>query len=594
MKAVILAAGLGSRLNHPGLPKPLHRVAGESIIARALRLAESRGVAEAVVVVGHLGESIESALGESCGRMKIRYVWSDAYRSTNNAYSLWLAREYLDDDLFLLDGDVLFEEELLERLEEAGCPAVSAVSAWRPNLDGTVAIVRPDMSVLRMEEWRGRPPAARPDAFKTVNIHLLRKQFVIDAFLPALDAMISAGGSAGYYEAALAALIGAGHEVRAVDCTDLRWQEVDDVSDEIAADIAFAAAPARLELLAGQHGSFWRHGVVDHALLVNAYFPPAELLAAMGAELADAVTSYPAGQQTCCRLVSGVVGDRPERLAVANGASELIKPLARLLGRAMIVVPNFNEYESVPWAGGACAYPLAAPGFRLDVADLAARMTARECGVAVLTSPGNPTGTAVSREAIAELCVRLRAAGQRVLLDESFVDFAPPGQSMAPELGRHPNLVIVKSLSKAYGVGGLRLGYLQASDPELVRAVRAELAIWNVNGVAESFLRLLPRFQAPFLRSCDQVRADVARLQAQLAAVPGTLCSDSAANFAFARLPAGRLAGDVALELFTRHRILVKDCSGKTMPDGGRWIRVASRTRAENDSLVGSLRSIIG
>lgn len=594
MKAVILAAGLGSRLNHPGLPKPLHRVAGETIIARALRLAESRGAAEAVVVVGHLGESIESAVGESCGRMKVRYVWSAAYRSTNNAYSLWLAREYLDDDLLVLDGDVLFEEDLLKRLEDAGCPAASAVAAWRPNLDGTVAVVRPDMSVLRMEDWRGHPGPARPDAFKTVNIHLLRKQFVIDAFLPALDALIAAGGSTGYYEEALAALIDAGHDVRAVDCTDLRWQEVDDVSDEIAADIAFAAAPDRLELLSGQHGSFWRHDVVDHSLLVNAYFPPPQLLAALGAELADAVTSYPAGQQTCCRLVSGIVGERPGRLAVANGASELIKPLARLLGRAMIVVPNFNEYESVRWAGGACAYPLAAPDFALDVRDLAAQVTARDCGVAVLTSPGNPTGRAVSRADIAELCARLRAAGKRVLLDESFVDFAPPGQSMAADLDLHPNLVIVKSLSKAYGVGGLRLGYLQAGDAELVRAVRAELAIWNVNGVAESFLRLLPRFQGPFLRSCDQVRADVARLQAQVAAIPGTLCRGSAANFVFARLPAGHRAGAVALELFTRHRILVKDCSGKTMPDGGRWIRVASRTRAENDALAGSLRAIIG
>ena len=181
-----------------------------------------------------------------------------------------------------------------------------------------------------------------------------------------------------------------------------------------------------------------------------------------------------------------------------------------------------------------------------------------------------------------------------VLLDESFVDFAgPPAGSLLPDLAEHPNLVVVKSVSKVYGVGGLRLGFSATANPGLARWIADRLPIWNVNGLAEEFLRLLPHFRADFEASCRQVRAETRELARLLAELPGLHVVPPDANFVLLRLPPGLPADRVADALFAADGILTKDCAGKTMPDGHRWLRVASRTPAENAALAAALAAVL-
>jgi histidinol-phosphate/aromatic aminotransferase/cobyric acid decarboxylase-like protein len=293
--------------------------------------------------------------------------------------------------------------------------------------------------------------------------------------------------------------------------------------------------------------------------------------------------------------MAGVVGEAPELLAVANGASELIKIICRSVQRrALVVVPTFNEYEEALPPGQLIPFQLRPPAFRLDVDDVV-RAVEGDVELVVIASPNNPTSVAVPHDDLQELAKRLAARRTRLLLDESFVDFCPEpdSQSLRPSLAADPNLAIVKSLSMSCGIPGLRLAYLLTKDGDFARDVRSKLPIWNVNGVAEAFLRLLPRYRTELVASCRRVRADCDQLAASLRTISGVEVPPPAASFSLVMLPEGVDGRDVARRLFVDHGILVKECSRKTLPPGRGYLRVKSRTPLENERLASALELIL-
>ena len=120
------------------------------------------------------------------------------------------------------------------------------------------------------------------------------------------------------------------------------------------------------------------------------------------------------------------------------------------------------------------------------------------------------------------------------------------------------------------------------------------MPIWNINGFAESFLRLLPRYRAEFAKSCRQVREDTVELYDLLSAIPGGHAYAPQANFVFWRLPDTITADTLVSRLFAEHHMLIKDCSEKTMRDGSHYVRIAARTPEENRALVAAIRGIVG
>ena len=592
-RAIILAAGTGSRLGAVDRPKPLTPVHGVSILHRALTGLAAAGVREAVVVVGHRAGDIVAATGDRFGGIRVSYVHSDAFAETNNAYSLWLARAELDRDVFLLDGDVLFDTELLRRLAASDAPATMAVAPWRAGMSGTVVRLVGDR-VDRVHLGGDQDGLDLADLFKTVNIHLLRADYLATEFVPRLERLIGEGRRGAFHESVLAETVHhTGLSVRAVDCRDLRWQEVDDPTDLAAAEYTFGDSDQRLAQLQGQHGGYWRHQVTDHCLLYNPYFPPEELWRELSGALRPALTHYPVGQRTAGALLGAVIGQPAERLVVANGGCELISALGRLLDRVVLTVPGFNEYEAVTDPARTRHVLLAAPDFRLDV-ERTHRMALDSGAQAVIvTSPNNPTGLAVPQEELLRLAKLLAPTGIRLVVDESFVDFCEDDRSLEPHLGDFPTLVVLKSMSKVYGLAGLRLGYLACADPELVAAVTAQLPIWNINGLAEAFLRALPRYAGDFRSSLDRARADRDALHAGLAAIDGLTPLRSDANFVLARLEEPWTGPALVRSLFAEHGILVKDCAGKTMPEGERYVRIASREAADNQRLVEAVADVL-
>jgi len=158
----------------------------------------------------------------------------------------------------------------------------------------------------------------------------------------------------------------------------------------------------------------------------------------------------------------------------------------------------------------------------------------------------------------------------------------------------HPNLVVIKSMSKVFGIAGLRLGYLLSADREFIDAVRGCLPIWNINGLAEEFLRTVGRYRKEFSESCDMTRAACYELYADLRSLAGIEPIEPDANFVLCKLVGSSATGpEIARRLYVEHNILIKDCAAKSMPEADRYLRIASRTLDENHRLVQALAALL-
>jgi len=600
-KAIILAAGSGRRLSPftDNAPKCLAPVNGVPILVNALTQLRDSGIQETVIVVGHLKENIYEMIGNSFNGMKISYIESDRYETTNNIYSLWLAREHLTEDVLLLESDVFFERLLLDRLLSYEGYNIAAVATHQSWMSGTVVSLDKDGNIQALLETNHQPPGFDYSmVFKTLNIYLLRRDFLREQFVPRMEARISINDVNQYYEVVFhASAYGQQHDLTALVCDDIKWFEIDDEYDRVNAEYLFASPDERFEVVSREHGSYWRYGFTDHTYLYNLYFPPEGVFAHMRDNVHDLIESYPVGQDALASLVGLLINQPTQRIVVGNGAAELIKIISgHLFNQLIIPVPSFNEYANAAPEGKVTSFALSLPFFELDVDEFAAEALRCKADVAVVVSPNNPTSLPVPKSDLVRLAGKLASQDCILIVDESFIDFVEDRDhfTLEHEVSEHENLAILKSMSKAYGICGLRLGYLLTADQDLAEAVRKEIPIWNINGFAEAFLRLLPRYRREFEESCRKVRGDRDELYRSLASIPGMIVYKPAANFVFCRLPDEAMSGpEVTRRLFTEHNIYIKHCAGKPLPESDRYLRIASRTKPENHNLVEALRSVI-
>ncbi len=353
----------------------------------------------------------------------------------------------------------------------------------------------------------------------------------------------------------------------------------------------------KYDFISGQHGGYYRYDFTDHAYLYNLYFPPEAVFTKFKDQIRDLVLNYPVAQDALAGLVSKIINQPSERIVVGNGAAELIKIVSgHISGKLIVPVPSFNEYANAAPSGQVVEFPLEFPSFQLDVDKFAAEAIRVKADVAVVVSPNNPTSLLVPKADLIRLAKQLEAHDCMLIVDESFLDFAenPEQISLEPDIANHPNLVIFKSMSKAYGICGLRIGYMLTDNARFAVGVRNGVHIWNINGFAEEFLRLLPDYQQAFTESCKQVRIDRDSLYQKLRSIEGMTVFKPDANFIFCRLPDGaQTAPEISRELFVKHNMYVKDCVGKTQPDSDRYLRIASRTEAENCELVAALANVL-
>jgi len=352
----------------------------------------------------------------------------------------------------------------------------------------------------------------------------------------------------------------------------------------------------RYEYISSQHGGYWRHDFIDHNYLYNLYFPPEDFFSHASNHIKQLVLNYPIAQKDLACLVGKLINQPPGRIVVGNGAAELIKIIAGMDRKLIIPVPSFNEYVNATPADNVVQFDLPQPSFQLDVDKFAAAAIRCNAQLAVVVSPNNPTSLLVPKDDLLQLTKILATHDCMLIVDESFIDFArnSDSETLENEIENHQNLTIFKSMSKAYGICGIRIGYMLTANSDFLANVRQGLHIWNINGFAEEFLRLAPQYKQRFRESCAMVMVDRDLFYQQLKSIPEMIVYPPDANYIFCRLPNHSMSGpEVTKKLFVDHNIYIKHCDGKTMPESDRYLRISSRTDAENGKLVDALIDVL-
>ncbi len=598
MQAIILAAGMGKRLRPltDNIPKCMVPVNGTPILINTLDILSQFPVQEVIIVVGHKREAVRDRVGDRYKGMTITYVVNEVYDKTNNIYSLWLAKDLVRDNVLLFEGDIFFEKALVElALKDENRNSV-LVNSYKSYMDGTVLEINSDLSVRKMIPRREQGEDFDfTDKYKTVNIYNFTKDFFRNTLVPHLDTYLKTQSVNEYYELVLGVIIYIGNpKLYAAIADDVKWYEIDDANDLQKANYIFASPAEKIRTIDTSHGGYWRYDFTDFCYLYNLYFPTPRIFNELTYALPKLVSNYPSGLAFMKRLLSRWIGVPPEHLVVGNGASEIIKIMnRRLVKRMTIPVPSFNEYENTLAPDAVHFYPLAETGFAIDPGRLVDEVRRSGSNAVLLINPNNPTSMYLPKAIVTGLLDKLRDL-DLIVLDESFIDFvdAEPAASLQDVYPRYPNLVILKSISKVYGVPGLRLGYVLTGNSALAEGLSRELPIWNINSMAEYFLEIFIKYQSDFEASCRRVMADREDFLKELKGVPYLEFYPPQANYVFARITDGRSSADLKNELFSRHDLLIKDCGNKSGLPEKKYIRISIRRKEDNDRLIRALREL--
>lgn len=296
-------------------------------------------------------------------------------------------------------------------------------------------------------------------------------------------------------------------------------------------------------------------------------------------------------------LLAGHLGVPPDSLVLGNGGAELIYmlPGALDINRALVVAPTFSEYAAALKAAGREAgyfyLPLegdAAPFFD----ELKYRIS--DCDAIFICNPNNPTGRLFQLGLLTELVEAAVESGVTVVVDEAFIDFVDNrGEcSLMPLAVSTPGLVVLYSLTKFFGVPGLRLGAAVA-NPELALLLNRARDPWSVNALAQVAGRAALLDKEHMKATFELVCTEREYLFSTLSALPGIKPLRGAANFLLLDISGtGKTVGEL-IPLLGRQGILVRDCSN-FQGLNGQYIRIAVRNRTENVKLIASLRSVLG
>lgn len=603
MQAVILAAGMGKRLGEytKDNTKCMVKVNGIALIDRLLGQLSGLGLNRVIIVVGYQGDKLIRHIGDRySGRLNIEYVHNPIYDKTNNIYSLALTKDKLkEDDTLLIESDLIFDDRMFSLLLDNPYPNLALVAKYRTWMDGTMVRIDDDCNIVNFITKKAFKYSDVDHYYKTVNIYKFSKDFLIHKYIPFLDAYCSALGNNEYYEQVLRVICMLDNsELKALPIGDEKWYEIDDAQDLDIAEALFASDSDRLSQYMRRYGGYWRFpDMLDYCYLVNPYFPSPRLKDEMRANFDTLLTEYPSGMYVNSLIAGKCFGVRQDYIVPGNGAAELIKSLmGRLQGKLGVIYPTFEEYPNRRDPESLEILVPEKDGFQYTAEDVIAYFSEHKVDNLLIINPDNPSGNYIPYADVLSIASWAAVSGIRLIVDESFVDFASefPGNTLLSDgiLQKYPQMAVVKSISKSYGVPGLRLGILASADLELVSAIRKDVSIWNLNSFAEFFMQIYTKHEADYVRAVSRFQAERRRFCEDLSSIPYLKVCPSEANYLLCEVLPPHSSRELAVALLDRHNILIKDCSTKKAFGGRNYIRLAIRSEADNKRLVNALKQI--
>lgn len=604
MQAIILAAGMGRRLGEytRDNTKCMLPVNGERLIDRVLGQLSQLGLSRVVIVVGYKGQNLIDYIGHRYDdRLKIEYVNNPVYDKTNNIYSLSLAKDKLqEDDTLLIESDLIFDDSLFRMILDNPYPNLALVDKYETWMDGTMVRIDEDNNIVNFIPKKAFKYKDVDSYYKTVNIYKFSREFSQNKYVPFLDAYSKALGNNEYYEQVLRVITLIDNaELKALPITNgAKWYEIDDVQDLDIAETLFADKDEFMYRYNMRFGGHWRFPkLLDFCYLVNPYFPTAHMKDELRANFDILLSEYPSGMYVNSLIAAKYFDIRQEYTVVGNGAAELIKSLMeRVEGRIGVVYPTFQEYPNRKEQTEIIGFTPDNADLTYTADDLIRFYADKKLSTLLLINPDNPSGNFIPKADVLRLATWCKEHGIFFVVDESFVDFSEDFRNNSllhnEILQAYPNLAVMKSISKSYGVPGLRLGILASSDEELINWMKHDVSIWNINSFAEFYMQIFGKYQKDYDRACQKFIAERERFMARLTDIPFLRVIPSQANYFLCQVTEKYTSEELTRRLLMDFNILIKDCDNKDGLKNKNYVRIAVRDQKDNDTLVEALKTL--
>ena len=637
MQAIILAAGMGRRLGEytKDNTKCMVPVNGVRLIDRLLGQLAKQDLKRIIIVVGYQGQALRNYIEEQYishqpsgfRHLNIEFAENPIYDKTNNIYSLALVKDKLqEDDTLLIESDLIFSDRIIPMIVDNPYPNLALVAKYETWMDGTMVRLDDDQDIVNFISKDAFDYNEVDAYYKTVNIYKLSQTFSQQKYVPFLDAYTKAVGNNEYYENVLRIIsLLNNHDMKALPIGNEKWYEIDDKQDLDIAEALFADEKDVLRKYYGRYGGFWRFPqMLDFCYLVNPYFPSKRMKDELRANFDTLLTEYPSGMKVNTLIASKSFGVSEPYIVPGNGAAELIKILmgdsryevrgtwcedssaskgdlgprtSHLAPRTGFIRPTFEEYPNRYDKDSQVTFVPQKPDYRYTVDDLMAFFGDKDIQQLMVINPDNPTGNFIPKKDILRLAQWCEERQIRLVVDESFVDFSEDyatNSLLSDEiLEAYPHMAVMKSISKSYGVPGLRLGILCSADKELIARIKKEVSIWNLNSFAEFFMQIYNKHEKDYERACAKFVAERADFQEQLQQIPFFHVMPSQANYFLCEVLPPYKASEIVIYMLKQHNILTRDCSLKPGLDPTKqYMRIAVRDHEDNSRLVNGLKEL--
>ncbi len=581
--------------------KCMVEVNGVRLIDRLLGQLSSLSLRRVIIVVGYQGQNLMDYIGHRYdGRLTIEYAENPIYDKTNNIYSLSLVKEkMLEDDTLLIESDLIFSDKLFQMILEDEYPNVALVAKYESWMDGTMVRIDEARNIVNFVPKKAFRYEDVDEYYKTVNIYKFSRDFCEQKYVPFLEAYCHALGNNEYYEQVLRVItLLDSAELKALPVGDEKWYEIDDIQDLDIAETIFAEGDEMIHRFNYRYGGHWRFPkMLDYCYLVNPYFPTRRMKDELRSSFDTLLTEYPSGMYVNSLLAGKYFGVRQDYMVVGNGAAELIKSLMeQCQGKMGVVYPTFEEYPNRLEKDAIVSYIPDGEDLQYDEQDLMTFFADKDIQHLLLINPDNPSGNFIPMEGLLRLLKWAKERGIQLIVDESFVDFSDDFEHNTllrnDILEDNPHLAVMKSISKSYGVPGLRLGVLASAEVELIRRIRKDISIWNINSFAEFYMQIFGKYEKEYKQACHQFIAERRRFEALLKEIPYIRLIPTQANFFCLEVIEKYSSAELTKLLLERYNIMVKDCNSKTSLKGRNYIRISVRDEQDNDALIAALREL--
>lgn len=598
MQALILADMKKSSMNclSGDGPDCMIQIDGISIIERMLKQLDNSKVSKVIIVVGRNKEKVIGAISNLNLKAEIVILENDSCEETGSIYSLLLAEEYLLlDDTVILNAQMIVEDSVLESVlnEKKECNVlVDTDKNW---MTGETVSIGDDERVLSFGKKKISNTYSSRASYKMVGICKFDRTFAGKYYIPVLETMTNVLGNSLDYSAPLNVIaMSEDVKIRALYIGNAHWREINNIEDINQATILFSKDKKSVaDKMLGSWGGYWRYpDYLDYFYLVTPYYPPCELVEELQNNFKALLEQYPSGMRVNAELAASAFGISPENIIVGNGAAELIKSMMGFIkGKTGFVRPTFDEYPNRYTDIETVNYLVESEDFSYSASDLIEYFNKTSISNLVLVNPDNPSGNYIPKGDMMRLISWAGDKGIKVIIDESFVDFSDEIDSSLIDqetLSRYPNLYVIKSISKSYGVPGLRLGVLASGDKKLISWMKTDVSIWNINSFAEFYMQICGKYRGSYVKSLEKFRKERNRFVSKLRELGCIRVIPSQANYLMVELLDDLDAEELKQRMLLEQKVFIKTLS-KKIKGKKQYLRIAIRNEADNDMFVQKL-----